>query len=90
LEHDYWLLSKAYVRKDWRGKGIFRRFLEEAVTLCRSDYNFSQVKLMVNKHNVGSIAAYLKMGFVVVETVKKDIGGGFSMDDYVMEMCVED
>ena len=41
--------------------------------------------LAVNKNNASAIAAYLKHGFRIAEAVTKDIGGGFVMDDYVME-----
>ena len=40
--------------------------------------------LTVNKHNRNAIAAYGKYGFRVAESVVKDIGSGFVMDDYVM------
>jgi hypothetical protein len=39
----------------------------------------------VNKRNASAIAAYRKHGFDVRESVVKDIGGGFVMDDYIME-----
>ena len=41
--------------------------------------------LAVNKHNFNAIAAYRKHGFIVREAVVKEIGGGFVMDDYIME-----
>jgi hypothetical protein len=44
--------------------------------------------LAVNKRNENAIAAYAKHGFAIVESVVKDIGGGFVMDDYVMSMHV--
>jgi ribosomal protein S18 acetylase RimI-like enzyme len=40
--------------------------------------------LAVNKNNATAIAAYLKHGFRVVESVVKEIGGGFVMDDHIM------
>jgi hypothetical protein len=40
--------------------------------------------LAVNKGNRSAIAAYLKNGFTVLESVVKDIGGGFVMDDHIM------
>jgi ribosomal protein S18 acetylase RimI-like enzyme len=44
--------------------------------------------LAVNKHNAQAIAAYRKNGFRVADAVVKDIGGGFVMDDYIMELAV--
>ena len=47
-----------------------------------------KLTLTVNKGNAGSINVYLKAGFVKKEEVVTDIGGGFFMDDYVMEKAV--
>ncbi|MCL1794979.1 MAG: GNAT family N-acetyltransferase [Oscillospiraceae bacterium] len=84
----YLLLSKLYVRKDCRGKGIARSFLDETIALCRAEHNFDKIRLTVNKHNENSIAAYYKMGFETIDSVKTDIGGGFFMDDFVMELRI--
>ena len=46
---------------------------------------FEKLRLNVNKHNERAISVYLRNGFESVESVKNDIGGGFFMDDYVME-----
>ena len=43
------------------------------------------LRLNVNKHNEKAIKAYLRNGFVTVESVKNDIGNGFFMDDFVMQ-----
>jgi len=82
------LLSKIYVLKEYRGNGFSRSFLEEAKALCRWEYDFNKIRLTVNKHNSGSLAVYNKMGFETVDSVKTDIGEGFLMDDYVMEMAL--
>jgi ribosomal protein S18 acetylase RimI-like enzyme len=41
--------------------------------------------LQVNKRNEKAIKLYRRAGFAVREEVVVDIGGGFVMDDYVME-----
>jgi ribosomal protein S18 acetylase RimI-like enzyme len=43
-----------------------------------------KVYLYVNKKNNKAIRAYKKSGFVINESICKDIGGGFFMDDYKM------
>ncbi|NGZ77468.1 GNAT family N-acetyltransferase [Saccharibacillus alkalitolerans] len=77
-------LSKFYVHKEYRGRGYASRadaFLEE---LClRRD--LSRIWLTVNRDNASSIAVYEKKGFRVVREQVADIGGGFVMDDFVME-----
>ena len=82
---DYLFLSKMYVHKDYRGRGISRCFLDEMINLAHNEYEVDKIRLTVNKNNAGSIAAYKKMGFDIVDSVVNDIGNGFVMDDYIME-----
>ena len=86
---DFLFLSKMYVHKDYRGKGISHSFIEEVTALCRWEYGFDKIRLTVNKTNNDSIAVYKKIGFKTIDSVKTDIGGGFFMDDYVMEMPIK-
>jgi len=46
---------------------------------------FPKLILAVNKRNENAIASYRKHGFQVRESVVVDIGGGYVMDDFVME-----
>lgn len=46
----------------------------------------SAIYLTVNKHNESSIAVYRKFGFRMADAVTTAIGGGFVMDDYIMEL----
>ena len=78
------LLSKLYVRDITRGKGAGKAILNFVEDKCVAE-NISFVWLTVNKMNNGPIAWYKHHGFVVTEEVKSDIGGGFFMDDYIME-----
>ena len=41
--------------------------------------------LQVNKRNTKAISSYRKYGFEVRSSTVDDIGGGYVMDDYVME-----
>ncbi|MDR3121278.1 MAG: GNAT family N-acetyltransferase [Clostridiales bacterium] len=84
----YLLRSKLYVHKGHRGTGVARGFLNEAIALCRCEYDYHKIRLTVNKYNDGAIAAYKKMGFDTIDSIKTDIGGGFFMDDYVMELAL--
>ena len=75
-------LSKLYVRKESRGKG-FSRALLAAARLAFPERK--RIWLTVNRYNDNTIAVYRHMGFSVIREQKTDIGGGFVMDDYVME-----
>ena len=43
------------------------------------------MRLRVNRHNDAAIRAYRRAGFVIVASDCLPIGGGFVMDDYLME-----
>jgi diamine N-acetyltransferase len=80
-------LDKLYVHPDHQRRGYGRMLIDRAVTMARA-YGCDALMLAVNKRNENAIAAYAKHGFAIVESVVKDIGGGFVMDDYVMSMHV--
>lgn len=81
---DEMYLSKFYVQKDHRGKGVSRRMLELIVDAAKAE-GLSRISLNVNRHNDLAIAAYERMGFVRARAEQIDIGQGFIMDDFVYE-----
>ena len=80
-------LSKLYVARDYRRRGVAGQALARLEDLCRRE-GYDSIYLTVNKHNVSSIAAYNHMGFVKVLEQTVDIGQGYVMDDFVMERQV--
>jgi ribosomal protein S18 acetylase RimI-like enzyme len=83
-KESFLFLSKIYVLKSFRGKGIGKiamKFVEEKA----KELNCKGISLTVNRENTNSIKAYKKMGFVNTGTNIADIGEGFVMDDYLME-----
>lgn len=76
-EHIY--LSKIYILDNYRQKG----YAKKTINFLKSKK--LPIKLRVNKENKVAITSYEKLGFVKVEEIKSSIGGGFYMDDYVME-----
>ena len=88
VNEDYLLLSKLYILSGYRGEGIGRKLFDEVVALCGQVYGFKTIRLTVNKNNTGPIDVYKKIGFTVIDSVKTDIGGGFYMDDYIMEFSL--
>jgi len=81
-------LSKIYIKKEFRGQGLGKQALEFVAHVAKQN-KLGKITLTVNKNNKNSIAAYLKSGFIKKEEVVSDIGGGFVMDDYVLEKKVE-
>ena len=83
-EDDKVFLSKLYVRKDLRGKGLGRILFEQCVDYAKEN-SIHTIYLTVNKYNTPSYETYLHLGFVVTDAVVTDIGQGYVMDDYIME-----
>jgi ribosomal protein S18 acetylase RimI-like enzyme len=81
-------LSKFYVSAGFRGRGLGRAMFERAVEFCR-ERGAARLWLTVNKHNDPSLAVYRRLGFARADAVVTDIGGGFVMDDYVLEKTID-
>ena len=80
-------LDKLYVNPADQRRGYGRMLIDRAVIMARA-YGCDSLVLAVNKRNASAIAAYEKHGFAIADSVVKDIGGGFVMDDYVMSLDV--
>lgn len=76
-------LDKLYVHHDHQRQGYGAMLLDRALGMARA-YGCDTLTLAVNKNNRTAIAAYQKYGFRIADSVVKDIGGGFVMDDHVM------
>ena len=81
-------LDKLYVRQDRQRQGCGGRLIGRAGAVARAQ-GCSRLVLAVNRNNRSAIAAYGKHGFEIRGTAVKDIGGGFVMDDYIMEKAVK-
>lgn len=81
-------LSKLYVLSGERGKGSARKAVQFVQEIARQK-NTKKITLTVNKHNAGTIRAYEKLGFRNIGSVVTDIGQGYVMDDYRMEMVLD-
>ena len=76
-------LDKLYVHQHYQRRGCGGMLLDRVLGIARA-HGCATLMLAVNKHNATAIAAYRKYGFRIAESVVKDIGGGFVMDDYIM------
>ncbi len=83
-EENALFLSKLYIAKRFRGRGYARKAMELLEEICRK-YGLPKIWLTVNRNNVNSIKTYESLGFVKSGTQVADIGGGYVMDDYLME-----
>jgi RimJ/RimL family protein N-acetyltransferase len=85
LQESDLFLSKLYLLSSERGQGLGKLATNFIIQTAR-DHHKSKVYLTVNKYNHGSINAYYKIGFTKVKELCADIGGGYVMDDYQLEL----
>ena len=82
-----WLyLNKLYSSEAVRGKGIGKALLSRVVEQAQRQ-GILTIRLNVNRYNP-TVAWYLSRGFVVAEEMVLEIGMGYVMDDYVMELAI--
>ncbi len=79
-------LHKLYVLPEAHGTGVGKLLINEVVDQIRAEGG-NALSLNVNRNNKAK-AFYEKAGFKIKETVDLDIGNGFFMNDYVMEMPI--
>jgi diamine N-acetyltransferase len=85
MEHAACKLDKLYVDPRHQRRGIGHA-LFDAIRGFARQHQAQRIWLQVNRHNTRAISAYRKYGFEIVEARVFDIGDGFVMDDYVMEI----
>jgi diamine N-acetyltransferase len=80
-------LEQLYLLPELHGQGLGKLMLNHVEEQARARGR-STLVLQVNKRNDIAVAFYRKAGFTVREEAVFDIGGGFVMDDYVMEKAL--
>ena len=79
-------LHKLYVLPQLQGKGAGTLLVNEAVNLVKKK-GATAIQLNVNRNNKAK-DFYEKLGFKIKEIIDLDVGNGFFMNDYVMELAV--
>lgn len=82
-------LSKLYLTKDARGKGLGRAEFEFVKQRAR-DLELPRIRLTCARDNTASVDRYEHMGFKRIACVNNDVGDGFEMNDYLMEYRFSD
>jgi ribosomal protein S18 acetylase RimI-like enzyme len=80
-------LSKFYIHRSFRGQHLARKLLDFVLQETEKE-GLDKIFLNVNKDNADVIAIYRHFGFGLLRTEKNDIGGGFYMDDEVLELSL--
>ena len=79
------MISKIYTEKDVRGAGFGKQLIDFTIKLAK-ETGMEIIWLTVNKNNSNAIKWYQKFNFKIKKEVEMDIGNGFIMDDFVMEL----
>lgn len=91
FEHNYLSkectrLHKIYLLPETQGKGFGKMLLERITALAKENHS-DRISLNVNRFNK-AFAFYKKIGFEVVAEEDLDIGNGYLMEDYKMELKI--
>lgn len=79
-------IHKIYVLPETQGTGIGKQLFDLVKTKARENQQ-TAIFLNVNKYN-NAQNFYQKLGFTITKEEVIDIGKGYVMDDYVMEVLV--
>lgn len=82
-------LSKLYILAEQRDGSVALKVLNRLIEHAVEAGNHT-LSLTVNKGNARAIRFYEKHGFTTREAIVMDIGGGFVMDDYVMDRTLNE
>ena len=82
------MISKIYVDANYRGKNLGSQLLDFSIEVAKNR-GYKSLWLTVNKYNSKSIYWYKNKGFEIKKEIKIDIGNGFIMDDYLIEMTLD-
>ena len=79
-------IHKIYVLPQAQGKGVGKILIEKVKALAKQS-QATLVSLNVNKYNK-ALAFYQKLGFEIIGQEDIEIGNGFLMEDYKLEMKI--
>jgi ribosomal protein S18 acetylase RimI-like enzyme len=79
-------IHKIYVLPETQGTGLGRQFFELVKEKAKEN-NQKAIFLNVNKYN-NALHFYTRLGFTIIKDEVIDIGEGYVMDDYVMELGI--
>ena len=79
-------IHKIYVLPTEQGKGLGKLLIDNAIEIAQKNQQ-TAIFLNVNKYNKARFF-YEKLGFTIVKDEVIEIGNGYVMDDYVMEVVI--
>jgi ribosomal protein S18 acetylase RimI-like enzyme len=79
-------IHKIYIIPEAQGKGVGKALVEKVISIAKENQS-EVISLNVNKFNK-AVSFYKKIGFEIVSEEDLDIGNGFLMEDYKMELKI--
>lgn len=86
IKPQVWKLHKIYVLASQQGKGT-GKFIVDFIVKEIKQQQAKALQLQVKRDNPAQ-HFYTKLGFAIIETVDFDIGNGYFMNDYIMELTL--
>ena len=83
-EQQVWKLNKIYILQSQQGKGTGKFIINFIVAEIKANHA-KALQLQVNRQNKAK-DFYERLGFKIIQTADFDIGNGYFMNDYVMEL----
>lgn len=80
-------IQKIYLLPKFHKQGIGKWMLNYVINLLK-EKNTSLIELQVNRTNT-AVKFYLNFGFQIIESKDFDIGGGYYMNDYIMQYRIK-
>jgi GNAT superfamily N-acetyltransferase len=87
-EPQIWKLNKIYILPFQQGKGTGKFIINYIVDEIKTKHA-KALQLQVNRQNKAK-DFYERLGFKIIQTADFDIGNGYFMNDYVMELELDD
>ena len=85
-EPQLWKLNKIYILQSQQGKGTGKFIINYIVDEIKAKHA-KALQLQVNRQN-NAKHFYEKLGFKIIKTADFDIGNGYFMNDYIMELTL--
>jgi diamine N-acetyltransferase len=85
-EPQLWKLNKIYILPSQQGKGTGKFIINYIVDEIKAKHA-KALQLQVNRQNKAK-DFYERFGFKIIKTADFDIGNGYFMNDYVMELTL--
>jgi diamine N-acetyltransferase len=83
---DFLRIHKLYMLPEYQGKGLGRELLNHSIDVA-FDLGLKRLHLNVNRYNP-AVEFYKHVGFSIIGEENIDIGKGFLMEDYIMELIL--